>query len=643
VSEENDGAESGVEGASAGADPVAVALALGGAGRDRADSFLKKQEALIEDQRLHLHEQLKQLHIGIWEKWLGVLLRVATACVGFAVAAGLALMVWDAAHSKGLLIEPFSVPPDMAARGLTGQVVAAQLLDRLAVMSSSESSRSTQSYANNWGDDIKVEIPETGVSISELERFLRGWLGHDTRISGEVYRTATGIAVTTRAGANGATFAGADGDLDALVQKGAEHVFESTQPYRYANYLDRNYNPVGLPDRVARATAIYKKLIAGDDPFERAWAWNGLGTIAFRYHKDDREAIADYSNAIASSPDFTIAWFARAFREVELSHDENTLAGFRTAGRLLHRDSIPDLNPNYIPYARLSADTFIHYYVGDFAGVFPIARTAAELNDDFSVLARSSFQNWALESLGRLHDAQGVQSYLRHLGPGAAVTDPFSLVPLHAQMQDWQGVRALESAARRDAFAYSRGIRSAGNFGLLRPYLALARAHLGDFAGAEALIAPAAGDNDDAVRARAQIAEMEGNHARADWWFARSERQTPSIPFTDTLWGAALLGRGQPDAAIEKFTLANRKGPHFADPLEDWGEALMAKNQSHLALAKFEEANKYAPNWSRLHLKWGEALGYAGKPQDAKAQFARAATLGLTPSEKSELARVTHG
>ena len=69
----------------------------------------------------------------------------------------------------------------------------------------------------------------------------------------------------------------------------------------------------------------------------------------------------------------------------------------------------------------------------------------------------------------------------------------------------------------------------------------------------------------------------------------------------------------------------------------------MAKNQSHLALAKFAEAEKYAPNWGRLHLKWGEALVYAGKKDEAKTQFARAAALDLTPSEKSELAKASHG
>ncbi len=68
----------------------------------------------------------------------------------------------------------------------------------------------------------------------------------------------------------------------------------------------------------------------------------------------------------------------------------------------------------------------------------------------------------------------------------------------------------------------------------------------------------------------------------------------------------------------------------------------MAKSQSHLALAKFAEADKYAPNWGRLHLKWGEALLYAGKRDEAKARFTRAAALDLTPSEKSELATVSH-
>ena len=138
---------------------------------------------------------------------------------------------------------------------------------------------------------------------------------------------------------------------------------------------------------------------------------------------------------------------------------------------------------------------------------------------------------------------------------------------------------------------------------------------------------------------RGRIDATEKNGAGAAFWFARAAELAPSIPFAFADWGQALLERGQPDAAIEKFKLSSAKGPHFADPLEGWGEALMAKNQSHLALAKFAEADKYAPTWGRLHLKWGEALVYAGKKDEAKTQFVRAAGLDLSAADKVELAR----
>jgi predicted negative regulator of RcsB-dependent stress response len=56
-------------------------------------------------------------------------------------------------------------------------------------------------------------------------------------------------------------------------------------------------------------------------------------------------------------------------------------------------------------------------------------------------------------------------------------------------------------------------------------------------------------------------------------------------------------------------------------------------------MANFAEADKHAPNWSRPHLRWGEALVYAGKKDEAKARFDRAAALDLASSERAELAR----
>ena len=112
-----------------------------------------------------------------------------------------------------------------------------------------------------------------------------------------------------------------------------------------------------------------------------------------------------------------------------------------------------------------------------------------------------------------------------------------------------------------------------------------------------------------------------------------------SIPFAYSDWGATLLARGNLDGSIEKFKLANSKGPHFADPLEMWGEALMQENRSDLALAKFEEANKYAPNWGRLHLEWGKALMYLGRGAEGRQQFSISARLDLSAADAAALAR----
>src|SRR6185437_7766083 len=162
------------------------------------------------------------------------------------------------AHADhGLAIEAFSVPPDLAQRGLTGQVVASEVLDRLAGLQADTdavSQRPASTYSNDWGKDIKVEIPETGVSIGELDRTLREWLGSQVRITGEVIRTSAGVAVTARAGeAEGRRFEGPEGDIDRLVGQAAEAIYAETQPYRYAVYLYAH-------GRQDEALAIYQRL-----------------------------------------------------------------------------------------------------------------------------------------------------------------------------------------------------------------------------------------------------------------------------------------------------------------------------------------------------------------------------------------------
>lgn len=72
---------------------------------------------------------------------------------------------------------------------LTDDVLASQLLDRLTDMQAqTDSSHAPGTYSSAWGNDIKAQNPNTGVSVGEACRHFAGWLGHHPHISGEVFR-----------------------------------------------------------------------------------------------------------------------------------------------------------------------------------------------------------------------------------------------------------------------------------------------------------------------------------------------------------------------------------------------------------------------------------------------------------------------
>src|SRR6185437_5964198 len=258
-------------------DPFALSLAIAGASRQRADTFLEEQTKLARLQAEELSHEIGLRHWSLWVRHLSGLLKL-TLEIGLAVvAAGLACFiaagVWNAAHSDGLVIESFSVPPDLAQRGLTGQVVAGQVLDRLAEINQATNSvRTGKSYAANWGDDIKVEIPDTGISVAEAYRFLRRWLGHESHISGAVWRSGGNITLAARSDGQSITVSGPDSDLDGLIRKLAEGVFGLAEPYRYAVYLTQHGHETD-------GIAIFRRLAASGAAADRAWGLVGLARV----------------------------------------------------------------------------------------------------------------------------------------------------------------------------------------------------------------------------------------------------------------------------------------------------------------------------------------------------------------------------
>jgi tetratricopeptide (TPR) repeat protein len=623
---------------------AAQALALNAAGRERADEFLAAQTHLTLMQIAREH---REEHLRDWAQFVeyaSAVLKLAfefvVALIVLVIAVAIGAALWNASHDKGLVIEAFSVPPDLESRGLTGEVVAGKVLDRLTVLQAqTNSNRSASSYVNNWGNDIKVQIPETGVSIGQLYRYLVAWLGHQTHISGEIWRDASGLVVTARvAGAPAGTVHGPDAQLDDLIQQAAEAVYRTTQPYRYAVYADNH-------GRSAQATAIYRALIAGTSVQDRAWAYIGLAA--------QRGAAGDLAGgtallrkAIAIAPDIPLIYNNLDNNENTLQHDELALTYIRMVVDLTQRSSAEGTGMGETDFrmTALQARNALAQALGDAQSAMRYNRQVEAEPDDNGSLANA--QSAAIPLCAALHDRACFYAAL-----DALPADTSPLVALNRDASRQQAELFFENypaviALSQRIIPPLKALGGAGQLFLLRGEnvaLAIAYAGTGDFKTARALIAPAPADCVVCLRGRAMVAALAHDWGAADYWDRREVQAAPSLPAPLTDWAQTLLWKGDAAGAVDKLAKAVALGPRNSDALELWGEALMVQNRSDLALAKFAASARLTPNWGRLHLKWGEALLWTGDSAGAHKQFALAAMLYLTPREAAALARLRSG
>ena len=229
------------------------------------------------------------------------------------------------------MVQPLSVAPDLVERGLTGEVLAGDLLDRLVSMQEqTDLVRRPAATPSTGATRLEVEIPQTGVSIGELQRFLRVWLGKETRISGASIGRAMGGCSSPRgpAGPSGVTFSGSDDELPDLMQKAAESVYARTQPYRYSVYLTN-------AGRGEEALPIYEQA-ARYGATEAAWLVRGWGLTTVK-EGDPRRALEALSRSRGQGAGHGAALSDDRRRGVYLGHDEAAYQAYVRAARLIGR------------------------------------------------------------------------------------------------------------------------------------------------------------------------------------------------------------------------------------------------------------------------------------------------------------------
>ena len=558
---------------------------------DKQSSLLDHRLERVGLEREHIEAQNHHLHLQHIHDKLRLVLDAGLACLGVALALLLIWAVWTASQSQSVVVEAFTVPPSFEAQGLSGAVVAAQFLDRLQEVQRRGAIDPTAAthIEDAWTREIRVELPETGISLGEIQKFLRSWLGHDVLISGAVVEDGDDALVLTVRG-NGVPaqrVVGKASELGMMIASAAERALGAARPVELLAYLEST-------SRHAEAAELAGPMLASSTPSEapqilNMWgnALTGLGRWAEALDRY-RDANRLSSNHAQYAMNETLA-LERLGREedayrtiiaINISAPGNSAgalrrnAGFDTGMMELRRGGI-DLHESLQAYARVSGSTHLLYEV--------------------LIASQDAI------ALASMHDAE-------------ALADAQAAMNLQEHTPEWM---------------------------VIFPPTACAAARYAEAAGlpnvADALLAKA-GTFVDCASAKAEFAAHRGAWEDAQRGFAAAVDLAPSLPMAYESWGEALAAHGELSPAIEKFRAAQKRGPHWADPVEHWGEALAGQGQFQAATEKYAEAFTYAPKWGALQLHWGEALDKLGDHAQALKHYRAAQELALSDSDKQVVA-----
>jgi pentatricopeptide repeat protein len=542
--------------------------------------------------RLHfLQGQAREVDI----RRLGLRLRVGfqlfLVLIATAIGAGLLVVVYDAFHSRIVIINSFEIAPGLTAPVPNGKIVAAQLLDRLAqLQAATRISAQKRGLSNAWTNEISIDVPETGVSLSQLEHVLKARFGHDERIDGDVVRSEYGgLTLTVRGtGILPKSFTDQGGHLDGLVNQAAEYVYGESEPGLFAKYLvDTN--------RLDEAITLAKTHLPLVSQQEQPYLLNYWGNAILAKAAPDAstQALSLYREAVRLNPEY---WVGYNNIINALGNNGDVEGAIRLGERMME-----------LAGGRPGKASEVMYGVYDSWVSNLQAQRAGQLADLVGTGGTSTTQSGAdglslAQTDVYLHEPDTARLRLQttvwdeqsslDAGPAA-----FAQAVLAEELG---AVAAAASAWDAYVKAYADPVVAA-QFRNAICYAALTYEKTGQSQKADAALnAVGTFTFPDCYAFRADLLDLRGDWKGAQEWYAKAVKLAPSFPGSYHSWGLALAKHNDLPGAVEQFRLANVKGPTWADPLKAWGDVLVKQGKTKDALAKYDEALMYAPNWKQL-------------------------------------------
>ena len=584
------------ETAAAALDPSAAAAAMDMAKSapalaTEAAAYFAKQRRLVEIQTEHLHEQrriaLSHLKIRRFTDRLkaGTQLLIVVLSLAFTIAA--LSVVYAAMTSQAVVVDAFRAPPALAARGLSGDVVAGGILDALLRLQGTTRSAFKGLYTRSaWADEVKIEVPETGVSFGEIDQMLRERLGHDLHMGGDLVLTAQGsLALTVRGdGVPARTFQGPTDGLETLSVQAAEYLYGRSQPLQFATYLVTNGRSLDAIDFIPGA------LVRAGDDASRAWLarmWgNGLSILGRM-----SDAIDKYRLAVSFKPD---DWASRSNIISAVLVADGEEAAWRESEVFLRaaEHASPGRGPA-LSYKENSAILVMDLplYLSANLADEAINRQGGTSNVIDGPVIADTYQ--------RMHDVVAAKRYLSLSDSEDSTTK--------AEIQLFAGQQALArgdpSAALAPLTAFVGAWKADPNLRIQYNdsacLLGLAQGLTGEVAAAEDTFR-VTGDYARCFAMHGEVLENAGDLAGAERVWNRGLVIDPDLSQVYLQRGISELRRGDFSKAEADLLAANARSPHFADPLKYLGDLYVRLGRLEEAARLYDQALLYAPSWPEL-------------------------------------------
>jgi tetratricopeptide (TPR) repeat protein len=559
-------------------------------------TFLRKQTELLEAQRKSVETEHEYFEVEWGPRLLALRLRtgfqIFLVLFGTVIGVGLAIVIYSAVQSRSVVIDPFDIAPNVAADVPSGKIVAAGLLDVLTrIQAASRANIEHRNLSNAWTNEISIDVPETGVSIGQLERMIKTRFGHDQHIQGDLVKVPTGLALTVRGtGILPKTFTGDSAAPDKLLTQAGEYVFSQSQPGLWTAYLSNNNRD---DEAIAFAQAAYTAAAASERPYVLNYWANAIADKGGE--RANAQALPLYREAVRLKPDYWSGYNNIMDSLIGLGDEEGAVQ----VGRQMIK--LAGGRPGRAPEEMFqNYDEFVRDLPAERASNIADMESHGGIGTTASIVGAENLSVAQLDIW--MHDPAAAALRLRttpiddkNFADVAAAT--FDRALLAEELGD------IKKASREwDAYAtdYANPSVSIANPSWIC-YAAVTYEKTGQPAKADAALKPFGGFTMvDCYRFKGDVLDLRADWSGAQEWYDKAVALGPSLPAGYYSWGVALSKHGDLNGAAAKLKDANQKGPHWADPLKAWGDVLVKQGQIKEALAKYDAALKFAPNWKEL-------------------------------------------